>query len=168
MAQHHAARSVMLNLSKGHRMTDGNAPVARSYPDSSGPLLPCPFCGKPPSIEMTGFHLGARTIRCETDDCMGPHTTAQNMDDATLQWNRRSNGIAQAAWKPDLQAARNAVRDEIGSRLCHLTPHGTRICTRQVSSTCLCEETARAALCSQAPSPSMSSTQCGGSDEVQK
>lgn len=26
-------------------MTDGNAPVAQSYPDISEPLLPCPFCG---------------------------------------------------------------------------------------------------------------------------
>jgi hypothetical protein len=57
----------------------------------------------------------------------------------------------QSALKLDLKAARDAVRDEVGSRLCHLTPHGTLICSRQSSSTCLCEETARAALCSQAP-----------------
>jgi len=53
-------------------------------------LLPCPFCGNPPAVEMTGFHLGGRTIRCETDDCMGPHTTAACMDDALIQWNRRA------------------------------------------------------------------------------
>lgn len=60
-------------------------------------LLPCPFCGKLPAVEMTGFHLGARTIRCETHDCMGPHTTAANMDDATAQWNHR----ALPRFKPD-------------------------------------------------------------------
>jgi hypothetical protein len=53
-------------------------------------LLPCPFCGKPPHVEMTGFHLNGRTIRCETDDCMGPHTTAACEDDATIQWNTRA------------------------------------------------------------------------------
>jgi len=62
--------------------------MSQISPESEG-LLPCPFCGKPPAVEMTGFHLGGRTIRCETGDCMGPHTTAACMDDATIQWNRR-------------------------------------------------------------------------------
>ena len=53
-------------------------------------ILPCPFCGKPPFVEMTGFHLGGRTIRCETEDCMGPHTTAACVEDAVVQWNRRA------------------------------------------------------------------------------
>lgn len=53
-------------------------------------ILPCPFCGQPPHVEKTGFHLGGRTIRCETDDCMGPHTTAACVEDAVVQWNRRA------------------------------------------------------------------------------
>lgn len=52
-------------------------------------ILPCPFCGKPPFVEPTGFHGGGRTIRCEADDCMGPHTTAACVDDAVFQWNKR-------------------------------------------------------------------------------
>lgn len=53
-------------------------------------ILPCPFCGQPPVVERTGFHLGGRTIRCETEDCMGPHTTAAHIEDAVVQWNRRA------------------------------------------------------------------------------
>lgn len=60
-------------------------------------LLPCPFCGEMPAVEMTGFHLGARTIYCAGNDCMGPITTAQNMDDATIQWNRRATQPAAPA-----------------------------------------------------------------------
>jgi hypothetical protein len=78
--------------------------VSQSSPGSPE-LLPCPLCGKPPGVEMTGFHMGARTIRCETYDCMGPHTTAENMDDATIQWNRRSGGGAQAQLDRDDLAA---------------------------------------------------------------
>lgn len=59
-------------------------------------ILPCPFCGLQPHVEKTGFHLGGRTIRCETDDCMGPHTTASNVSDAVMQWNRRSPPLTSA------------------------------------------------------------------------
>ena len=44
----------------------------------------------PPKVEQTGFHLGGRTIRCEADDCMGPHTTAACVEDAVVQWNQRA------------------------------------------------------------------------------
>lgn len=53
-------------------------------------ILPCPFCGNAPKVNLTGFHGGGRTIRCEAADCMGPHTTAACVNDAVVQWNRRS------------------------------------------------------------------------------
>lgn len=52
-------------------------------------LKPCPFCGEPPAIEMTGFHLNGRTIYCAGNECMGPSTTATSFDDAAAQWNKR-------------------------------------------------------------------------------
>lgn len=51
-------------------------------------LLPCPFCGWPPSIEMTRGN--GRLVYCASDDCMGPRTTAANIEDAAQQWNKRS------------------------------------------------------------------------------
>jgi hypothetical protein len=58
-----------------------------------GDILPCPFCGNAPKVEQTGFHLGGRTIRCENEDCMGPHTTAVCIHDAVVQWNRRAPNL---------------------------------------------------------------------------
>jgi hypothetical protein len=53
-------------------------------------LLPCPFCGEKPAVDITGFHGGGRTIFCAGNDCMGPSTTAASFEDAAVQWNTRT------------------------------------------------------------------------------
>lgn len=55
-----------------------------------GDILPCPFCGNNPDVEITGFHGGGRIIKCTDHDCMGPHTTAGTVADAVIQWNKRT------------------------------------------------------------------------------
>jgi len=56
-------------------------------------LLPCPFCGGEPA--KIASHVSVEAvwqIRCEHDECLGPHTTAASEQDATAQWNTRVGG----------------------------------------------------------------------------
>jgi Lar family restriction alleviation protein len=58
--------------------------------DTAAPsLLPCPFCGKQPVLQPKG-KVRRYMIYCANDDCMGPHTTADNKQDALVQWNTRA------------------------------------------------------------------------------
>jgi hypothetical protein len=45
-----------------------------------------------------------------------------------------------------LELATQAVKDEAGSRLCHLRDDGKRVCSREIASFCFCEDVASAAL----------------------
>jgi hypothetical protein len=45
-----------------------------------------------------------------------------------------------------LEIATRAVKDEAGSRLCHLRDNGQRVCSREIASFCFCEDVASAAL----------------------
>lgn len=81
-------------------------------------ILVCPFCGKPPFVEPTGFHLGGRTIRCETDECMGPHTTAANVHDAVKQWNTRATPPVE----PPSHAEREGLADALETQLHSQSP----------------------------------------------
>src|SRR4051812_15272715 len=59
--------------------------LALSPPEPTEDLLPCPFCGEPPKmLERTG------EIFCGGQDCFGPVTTAGNIADSTIQWNKRA------------------------------------------------------------------------------
>jgi hypothetical protein len=45
-----------------------------------------------------------------------------------------------------LELAKQAVKDEAGSRLCHLKDNGQRVCSREIASFCFCEDVASAVL----------------------
>jgi len=47
-------------------------------------LKPCPFCGEQPSILK---NMG--TIFCGNDNCFGPQSTAEHLEDSAVQWNTR-------------------------------------------------------------------------------
>jgi hypothetical protein len=66
---------------------------------TTGPLLPCPFCGGPATRAVAV--VSDCQIRCENDECIGPHTTAFQEGDAVRQWNTRA-GVAQS---PSLRSA---------------------------------------------------------------
>jgi hypothetical protein len=62
-------------------------------------LLPCPFCGGPPSKIMASISVMSDwQIRCDNDDCIGPHTTAHHEADATRQWNTRAQPQTVCTW----------------------------------------------------------------------
>lgn len=55
-------------------------------------LLPCPFCGAEASLYrgMTEGNIGRARIYCASANCFGPRTTAENFEDAAVQWNQRA------------------------------------------------------------------------------
>ena len=61
-------------------------------------LLPCPFCGEQPKAHV---REGAAMIQCFGQECLGPRTTAGYLDDAKLQWNKRTGAAAQSSQVPD-------------------------------------------------------------------
>jgi hypothetical protein len=83
---------------------------------TTGPLLPCPFCGGPATRAVAV--VSDCQIRCENDECIGPHTTAFQEGDAVRQWNTRA-GVAQAVRMPSVEEMREAIADgwSLGNQL---------------------------------------------------
>jgi hypothetical protein len=76
-------------LARGEVIDAEGAPDLHQTSPESGSeyeALPCPFCGNKPRVSAD---MNGGAIRCETDDCFGPRTTAQYLVDAIKQWNRR-------------------------------------------------------------------------------
>lgn len=82
------------------------------HPASPEELLPCPFCGEQPLIADAAWIEGAAMIYCAADECMGPRTTAANIQDATVQWNTRLAASSARAAVPTVQQ----LVKETGSR----------------------------------------------------
>jgi hypothetical protein len=68
----------------------------RSSAATTGPLLPCPFCGSKPVRFWTSDYQQLAQVRCENDDCFGPSTPVASVRDADRMWNRRISVPAQA------------------------------------------------------------------------
>jgi hypothetical protein len=73
---------------------------------TTGPLLPCPFCGSKPVRFWTSDYQQLAQVRCENDDCFGPSTPVASVRDADRMWNRRISVPAQA---PLSEAERHAI-----------------------------------------------------------
>jgi hypothetical protein len=69
---------------------------------TTGPLLPCPFCGSKPVRFWTSDYQQLAQVRCENDDCFGPSTPVASARDADRMWNRRISVPAQQPIDPDL------------------------------------------------------------------
>jgi hypothetical protein len=80
-------------------MTDSNN---HSSAATTGPLLPCPFCGSKPVRFWTSDYQQLAQVRCENDDCFGPSTPVASARDADRMWNRRISVPAQQPIDPDL------------------------------------------------------------------
>lgn len=56
-------------------------------------LLPCPFCGTAPVIEIAPFNRAYRIIRCLGFDCgirpAAPGVPPERIDEAAAWWNMR-------------------------------------------------------------------------------
>jgi hypothetical protein len=68
---------------------------APSSAATTGPLLPCPFCGSKPVRFWTSDYQQLAQVRCENDDCFGPSTPVASARDADRMWNRRISVPAQ-------------------------------------------------------------------------
>jgi hypothetical protein len=125
-------------------------------PADSLDLKPCPFCGGPATKAIAV--VSDCQIRCENDDCIGPHTTAYNEADVIRQWNARPATVAQPAvvWGPTQEdVVAHAIMLDDG---CGLTVNGQRVLcddprAMEKPERCYCRRAARAALAGIAAQP---------------
>jgi Restriction alleviation protein Lar len=81
-----------LALAGRHRMTDGNAPVARGYPEDDE-LRRCPFCGGKPFLHGPDNPGHEYWISCQS--CQASSLMRSNYDATRAAWNARPLGVAQ-------------------------------------------------------------------------
>jgi hypothetical protein len=104
--------------------------VNHTSADTTGPLLPCPFCGSKPVRFWTSDYQQLAQVRCENDDCFGPSTPVASVRDADRMWNRRISVPAQATLWPDIKQLHDAIAECIGRE--GLTYSGIRRAAKRV------------------------------------
>jgi hypothetical protein len=58
---------------------------------SSNPLLPCPFCGRPPELDPLGFITDDNHfLGCMTEKCVAPYITDMDVPHCIGLWNTRA------------------------------------------------------------------------------
>lgn len=82
---------------------------------SESALLPCPFCGEPPTVEM-----GGHVICCYNRKCaVNPEVRDDDADMAPKLWNKRPVGVAQTVTRCDTCGKKFEPDDDVvlmGSR----------------------------------------------------
>lgn len=79
------------------------------------PILPCPFCGKPPALTRVLHEVFC--VHCANDECgVGCETSAKTPDEAVQTWNVRSPAVQEHAGElaPVLRAKLDAYFDGFG------------------------------------------------------
>lgn len=88
----------MISTNQDHRPEQPFVLVEMNETDAGGPILPCPFCGTPPTsvlMKVNSAYYGYAVI-CQTLDCgmTGPGGTSVNSQRAAFRaavdkWNAR-------------------------------------------------------------------------------